>query len=243
MTAPTVTDLKKSFLNAQIRGPLSGGFEVGDGVLRRVNAAATAVPRGGGEERVDEEEELDPRVVEEVLKGVYSSQAIRHVAEQIDALYWASGEGESRNPRQDGPDALEKSADLRLDENITALPDEWMTEDEEETGDQSERERYIQLQDRLKALNAQRNTARQRLATYRDLETRLQPLQNPRQNVQPNLVTKNGELGKELERMRILMARVAGRIEGLKGEEEQGDAGRDVRTKSELEKLDQILGR
>ena len=37
----------------------------------------------------------------------------------------------------------------------------------------------------------------------------------PQETVQPNLVTKDGQLGKELDRMRLLLARVSGRVEGL----------------------------
>lgn len=40
----------------------------------------------------------------------------------------------------------------------------------------------------------------------------MEPLRDPQVNIQPNLVTRDGELGKELDRMRILLARVAGRI-------------------------------
>ncbi len=36
-----------------------------------------------------------------------------------------------------------------------------------------------------------------------------------RNKVQPNLVTRNGELEKELERMRVLLVRVAGRVARL----------------------------
>lgn len=41
----------------------------------------------------------------------------------------------------------------------------------------------------------------------------LEPFQDPQTNIQPNLVTRDGELGKELDRMRILVATVSGRIE------------------------------
>ena len=44
-------------------------------------------------------------------KTVYSSQAVRHVAEQIDALYWASGE---RAVRVADDEALERGTDYRV---------------------------------------------------------------------------------------------------------------------------------
>lgn len=44
----------------------------------------------------------------------------------------------------------------------------------------------------------------------------LKPFTNAQENIQPNLVTRDGELGKELERMRILLARVTGRVKEMK---------------------------
>jgi hypothetical protein len=48
------------------------------------------------------------------------------------------------------------------------------------------------------------------------LQTLLEPFANAQENIQPNLVTRDGELGRELERMRILLARVTGRVEEMK---------------------------
>jgi hypothetical protein len=56
-------------------------------------------------------------------------------------------------------------------------------------------------------------------------------------NVQPNLATRDGELERELERMRALIARVGGRVEGLgeaiAQEEEVEDMEVDERAKVE----------
>jgi hypothetical protein len=54
------------------------------------------------------------------------------------------------------------------------------------------------------------------LARYKQLQTLLEPFANAQENIQPNLVTRDGELGKELERMRILLARVTGRVKEMK---------------------------
>ena len=54
----------------------------------------------------------------------------------------------------------------------------------------------------------------------------MKPFEHPRENVQPNLATKDGELVRELERMRILMERVAEKAEGMeevRGREDEGD--------------------
>jgi hypothetical protein len=43
----------------------------------------------------------------------------------------------------------------------------------------------------------------------------LEPFRNAQDNVQPNLATRDGELQKELEKLKILMARAGEKIEGL----------------------------
>lgn len=48
-------------------------------------------------------------------RAVYSSQALRHVAEQIDALYWAAAEPDG-DEEAEGTDALEKGSDFTSDE-------------------------------------------------------------------------------------------------------------------------------
>ena len=64
-----------------------------------------------------------------------------------------------------------------------------------------------------------------RLRAARD---ELEPFQssNGGEGVQKNLVTKNGELERELERMRILMARVGDRVSRLKEPKERADTRR-----------------
>ena len=63
-------------------------------------------------------------------------------------------------------------------------------------------------------------------------------------NIQPNLVTKDGELQKELEKMKVLMARVREKIGGLPEawEREREGEGEDVEM-SEEGKLEAILER
>lgn len=46
----------------------------------------------------------------------------------------------------------------------------------------------------------------------RKLQQLLEPFTEPQKNVQPNLVTRDGELTEELDRMRKLVARVGARI-------------------------------
>lgn len=44
----------------------------------------------------------------------------------------------------------------------------------------------------------------------------LKPFETSQDSVQQNLVTRDGQLGQELERMRVLIARVADRVGQLK---------------------------
>lgn len=61
-------------------------------------------------------------------------------------------------------------------------------------------------------------------------------------NVQENLVTRNGEIEKELERMRVLLVRVAGRV-GQLPDKESDDADEVMEDLDELErrKVDSLL--
>lgn len=70
--------------------------------------------------------------------------------------------------------------------------------------------------------------------------------------VQENLVTKNGEMETELQRMRVLLARVGGRVEKLdkeRAEKERGSSGRRKRSREgddegagdERRKVDKLL--
>lgn len=72
--------------------------------------------------------------------------------------------------------------------------------------------RYKALYERLVALDNRRQEQRKRLAQYKQLETLLEPFKNPQENIQPNLVTRDGELIREIDRMRMLVARVAERV-------------------------------
>jgi Kinetochore complex Fta4 of Sim4 subunit, or CENP-50 len=69
---------------------------------------------------------------------------------------------------------------------------------------------------------------RRKIVQFQRLQQLLKPFENPQESIQPNIITRDGELGKELDRMRMLMARVAGRVGELRGElnvQDGGDAG------------------
>lgn len=88
---------------------------------------------------------------------------------------------------------------------IEQLPEEWSAEAETKAPEQARR--YQELQQKLVELNEKRNAAKEKLESHKKLKELLDPL-GPEGEVQSNLVTKNGEVEQELEKMRRLMLRV-----------------------------------
>lgn len=97
-----------------------------------------------------------------------------------------------------------------------------------------EAQRYADLAAQLAALSTRRKEARDRVARLRSTHALLAPFRDSDDGddgngvdengdgatttagvVQPNLVTRNGKVEKELERMRFLLVRVAGRVARL----------------------------
>ncbi len=99
-TPPTILDLKLSFLRSQIQAlsqPLSipPNYEPAseENALRQISIDAALL-------KLNE-------AIKKHSKLVYSSQAQRHVAEQIDKLYWQAGDRDV-----DTGEGLERGADL-----------------------------------------------------------------------------------------------------------------------------------
>jgi hypothetical protein len=167
---------------------------------------------------------LPPKTISDIIDKVnnkirshnrllFSTQSQRHVAEQIESLYWNNadkvleeGEVAGVNVRWD--------ADLTASDIIRDLPvdlqDLRFREGHERSDEEGER--YARVRQELIDLSTKRDKLKNRLARYRDMEKLTEPLGNAKENVQPNLVTRDGELGRELERMRVLLARVSGRV-------------------------------
>lgn len=98
-----------------------------------------------------------------------------------------------------------------MEKNIERLHDSWDGDEEDEDG----RARYEELTETLKDLNNRRKALKDKVAGYKRLKEMLEPFENATSAVQPNLVSRDGELEKELENMRLLVARVRGRVEAL----------------------------
>lgn len=77
------------------------------------------------------------------------------------------------------------------------------------------------------SLDQQRQQRQRRLDQLQHLHRLLEPFANPQKDIQPNLVTRDGELAQEIERMRMLVARVGGRIA------QQKPAGRNAQSEEE----------
>lgn len=105
-----------------------------------------------------------------------------------------------------------------------------------------ESESYITALRDLEELSKRRTTLRRKLDNYRRLQILVEPLKDPQMNVQPNLVTRDGELTTELARSRTLSARVEGRLGGLK-DRSQEDADGAVPTEDVSEWMKVMDGR
>jgi predicted nuclease with TOPRIM domain len=199
----TISELKSSFVRSQVR----------------ILSESLELPEDWRNYAVETEEgDLGEKVVEDVLykvntaakqhnRVVYSSQAIHHVAHQIATLYWSSI-SQATGPRARFANGVEKTTDLSRHINITNLP----LEIESQSASHDENTRYQHLRERLASLDQKRQQQQRRLDQLRHLQRLLEPFKDPQKDIQPNLVTRDGELIQELEKMRMLVARVGGRI-------------------------------
>ncbi|OCL13675.1 hypothetical protein AOQ84DRAFT_332231 [Glonium stellatum] len=169
-------------------------------------------------------------------KVAYGSLSIRHVAEQIDELYWSSAapdlglqDSEAEYDEEETiSNVLRVGDNLRLDENIAKLPPVWdisspppIAEDDRPI----DQEAYTTMLTRLHSLSAQRLNLAQKISTYRTLLTLLKPYRNPQTTIQPNLITRDAALNVELTKTQTLAIRVTGRISEKFGEGQE-QAGR-----------------
>jgi hypothetical protein len=260
-TPPTVVSLKQSFLAAQTRL-----------LSQPLTPTRAWRSNNSNHDSSDGDSALPEKAVDDALfklnhrlqqhaRRVYAPPATRHVAEQIDQLYWNAAEaatqrGRDRDPDEEGEsvEALNLGADLGMYHTtsslvshgtnadpccvpeadpavIAALPAAW------DAGDGSdfplEAKRYAALVAELRALAERKQQAAARVARLRRMQALLKPFgpspdgDGPLDSVQENLVTRNGEVEAELHRMRMLLARVGGRVGQLKeqGAQRKGRAG------------------
>lgn len=114
-----------------------------------------------------------------------------------------------------------------------------------------ESKRYAEQHGRLKSLAERRQQARERVEKLRRMKALLDPFRSDDSGagVQENLVTRDGEVEKEMEKMRGLLARVGGRVSLLPDSGDYGSLQRDEESRrvepvstGEKRKLDDLLG-
>jgi hypothetical protein len=174
---------------------------------------------------------------------VFSAQSQRHVAEQIEALYWNQVTADEDRAEIDTV-VVRRDADLTETATIENLPEDYadlhlhpdhVPQDEEATG-------YKELRDRLLELSQERDALKKRVAQYQQLQKLLDPLQDSVANIQPNLVTRDGELSQELDRMRVLLARVSARLADMGSRPVSKDLGQSsTRPPTNTQKLARLM--
>jgi hypothetical protein len=172
-------------------------------------------------------------------KKAFPSLTQRLIVEQIESLYLNSALGQYAHDEDEGSEdgfingtAVKKDADLTSTAVVSALPaaleDTMQAPSDLGAGEHRlRRERYSHLLSQVQDLTAKRDELQRKHARYRKLETLLQPFAEPKESVQPNLIGMSrpsagseGEgLAREMERVRVLVARVLGGMEGKSRED------------------------
>ncbi|KAI1284216.1 kinetochore Sim4 complex subunit Fta4 [Xylaria sp. FL0933] len=261
MAPPTIIAHKSAFLATQ--------------TLHLSQTLAPSTSWRASNERAEDGGGLSARAVDDALyrlnhtltqhaRRVYAPQASRHVAEQIEGLFYEEaeralrGDDDDGNGDGDGGDIgmgverarLRVGADFTTDEAIASLPPTWdVHKPREAEAHPLEARRYAEQTATLTSLSARRQELHKRverlrriaalLAPFSPIESQAKDNTNTNHNdndndnnddttqstqtpadtrttsVQENLITRNGEIERELERMRLLLARVAGRIAQL----------------------------
>ncbi|KAG5293026.1 hypothetical protein I7I48_05289 [Histoplasma ohiense] len=204
-SSKTITEIKSSFVRNQIR----------------ILSVALTPSEDWHDYGPASEDNIPDKIVEDVLqkfnailkkhnRAVFSSQAIHHVARQIENLYWNSIDPETGGELSQGL-VIEKGTDLSNSMSIARLPEQWSDDGNDDVGE-DDKVRYEQLRLRLLELDKQRKKQQERLTQYRLLRELLEPFKDPQMNIQPNLVTRDSPLGQEIDRMRMLVAKVTSRV-------------------------------
>ncbi|KIW16467.1 hypothetical protein PV08_06521 [Exophiala spinifera] len=238
MNDESITSLKAAFLRSQVRHlstPLAPSTDWREDLPE---------PEGG---------HLSDKVVQDVVtkvnekikqhnRMVFSQQSQRHVAEQIETLHWNIVNAEL-NEAELHTSVVRRDADLTTSSTIETLPEE--LDDAlihpERPPNADEAETYNSLRSDLLNHSRRRDALKQKLARYRALQKLMAPLDDPQTNIQPNLVTRDGELGTELDRTRVLLARVSGRVADVHNTTRQPTANGMKQSLSNEQKLAALL--
>ncbi|OLN81132.1 Kinetochore protein fta4 [Colletotrichum chlorophyti] len=217
---PTVISQKQSFLTGQTR-LLAQPLQPSRSWHAANEAADTALPDALIEHVLAR---LNNRLLQHARRA-YSHQATRHVAEQIDVLYLPHPSAAHEDEPEDG---LSLSLDLTDETVVKSLPSTWPSDRDVMTYPMEAR-RYAEQAQRLKSLAEKRQQAKARVERLRRMQALLDPFRSDDAGagVQENLITRDGEVEKEMERMRALLARVGGRVSLLPETTESGSLFRE----------------
>ncbi|KAH6877263.1 kinetochore Sim4 complex subunit Fta4 [Thelonectria olida] len=231
-SAPTIPQLKQAFLFRQITllsQPLAPS--------RTWQAANDASDAPLPERAVDDALFTLNHSVTQHCRRVYAPQATRNISEQIDNVYAKEAERRFDTGLDDEVEgALGRDVDLTDHSTIEALPEAWIS-DKDITDYPMEAKRYADNVQRLAELDQQRKKLRDQVDRLKRLQAVVKPLETEDSGVglQENLLTRGGPVEKELERMRILLARVGGRVNMLPEAEESGPPNVQVTSSESLQ--------
>ncbi|KAF6839021.1 kinetochore protein [Colletotrichum plurivorum] len=243
----TVTAQKQSFIANQTR-LLSQAIHPSRTWLAANEASETPLPEPVIEHAVGR---LNP-ILTQHSRRAYSYQASRHVAEQIEALYTSQP---AIVPEDQPAPGIPLLMDFRVwdeaeDAAVKSLPPTWLATDDA-TMYPAESKCYSEQYKRLRSLADRRQQVRARVERLQRLRAILDPFRpdHAGAGVQENLVTREGEMEMEMERMRALLARVGGRVGFLPDSTEAGSLFREDDslvvepvTAGEKKKLESLLG-
>lgn len=245
--APTIPTLKQNFLTNQTRllsqplQPSRPWRRANDDPANNNNNNDAALP----EKALDDALFRLNHTLKQHARRVYAPQATRHVAEQIDKLYLSSGGGagsgvdDAREGGDDGDAGWRNvGADYADAKVIASVPAAWASASEREAEAYPlEAKRYAELAGRVRELSARRREVEARVGRLRRMRALLAPFGSTGTGtegvdaeaeaasgggaVQENLVTRDGEVERELERMRMLLVRVGDKVGRLSGREEE----------------------
>ncbi|GAO15610.1 hypothetical protein UVI_02050420 [Ustilaginoidea virens] len=209
---PTVPSLKASFIIAQTN-LLSQPLAPSRTWVRTNDASDQPIPA----RLLDDAFFSLNQTIQQHCRRVYPPQASYNVAEQISNSY--ARDAEERVSRlKESESTLGKELDFAADDAIESLPTSWPVEADVKSHP-AEAQDYKAIVKRLMQLSERRRQLKLRVQQLRRIDTAIKPLSATDQNpIQDNLVTRGGPVEKELERMRVLLARVTGRVAALSDE-------------------------
>ncbi|KAL6874761.1 kinetochore Sim4 complex subunit Fta4 [Trichoderma novae-zelandiae] len=207
--APTISSVKQTFVSAQTN-LLSQPIAASRAWRASNDASEHAIPN----RLVDDAVASVNRTIQQHSRRVYAPQASRNVAEQISNLYSRDAERRLENP-DDAGGGIGRELDLVDESAIESLPAAWPSHKDVDAYPM-EATRYAETVRQLADLGQRRRDLRQRVERFRSLEKSVASFRTTDGvGVQENLVTREGPVEKELERMRVLLARVVGRVSEL----------------------------